>query len=73
MKHPHELTPEELADLRYGQWTGDPKGTPRRPTQCSEEVWTNLPWSPYQCSRQNGHGPKGLYCKQHAKRFEVKP
>lgn len=23
-------------------------------------------WNSYQCKRKNGHGPEGLYCKQHA-------
>ncbi len=29
--------------------------------QCQER------WVSYQCSRKRGHGPDGLYCKQHAK------
>ena len=24
----------------------------------------------YQCTRSNGHGPDGLYCKTHAKKVE---
>ena len=27
---------------------------------------------PYQCSRKNGYGPNGLYCKQHAKKIKDK-
>ena len=39
--------------------------------QCVVEVFGE--WNSYQCSRKRGHGPDGLYCKQHAKKFEVKP
>ena len=33
--------------------------------RCAYEVWDNF--TSYQCSRTNGHGTNGLYCKQHAK------
>ena len=54
---------------RYGVWNGCPKGKPEDPTHCIEEVWlSGSSWIPYQCSRKRGHGPDGLYCKQHAKK-----
>jgi hypothetical protein len=55
---------------RYGQWAGNPKGEEEDPTRCVKEVWPSDGWTPYQCPRKRGHGPDGLYCKQHAKRFE---
>lgn len=61
-----------MKERRYGQWAGNPKGTPEDPECCIEEVWpTQGGWSPYQCSRKRGHGPDGLYCKQHAKKHEA--
>ena len=55
-------------ERRYGQWVGNPKGRRQDPTKCIEEVWpSNGGWIPYQCTRKRGHGPDGLYCKQHAK------
>jgi hypothetical protein len=36
------------------------------PTRCAELVWTNDRWPTCnQCTRKRGHGPDGLYCKQH--------
>ena len=37
------------------------------PDQCAYEVWDFSGWQLHQCSRKPGHGPEGLYCKQHAK------
>ena len=54
---------------RYGVWGGNPKGMPEDATSCIEEVWpSGACWIPYQCTRKRGHGPDGLYCKQHAKK-----
>jgi hypothetical protein len=56
---------------RFGCWNGCPNGKPEDPTRCIEEVWpTYSSWIPYQCNRRRGHGPDGLYCKQHAKKHE---
>jgi len=36
--------------------------------RCNYKVWTGSYINPQRrCSRKNGHGNKGLYCKQHAK------
>jgi len=57
--------------LRYGAWAGNPKGTLEDKTLCIIEVWPKSgTWIPYQCTRKRGHGPDGLYCKQHAKIIE---
>lgn len=48
---------------RYGQWAGNPKGLPEDPIRCVEVVWSGF--QRFQCSRNRGHGPDGLYCKQH--------
>jgi len=58
-------TIEEAKKYRYGSWVGNPKGTPYKEGRCAYEVWSAF--ISYQCTRNNGHGPEGLYCKQHAK------
>jgi hypothetical protein len=63
-------------ERRYGCWSGRPNGTAEDATKCIEEVWpTSGGWIiPHQCCRKRGHGPDGLYCKQHAKKHnEVVP
>ena len=54
-----------LLKKRYGQWSGNPRGVPYNPEHCVEGVWGD--YIERQCSRKKGHGPDGLYCKQHAK------
>lgn len=51
---------------RYGQWAGNPTGTPEDPARCVMEVWRSM--YSHQCLRPRGHGPLGEYCAQHAKR-----
>ena len=47
------------ANLRtYGRYD-----TPENPTKCIESVWGG--WTGHQCHRKRGHGPDGLYCRQH--------
>jgi hypothetical protein len=53
-------------ERRYGACGVCPMGQAEDPTRCIEEVDG---WIPHQCSRKRGHGPDGLYCKQHAKQF----
>jgi len=55
---------------RYGVWAGNPKGWPEDAARCITEVSDG--WHFSQCGRKRGHGPDGLYCKQHAKRVEEK-
>ena len=55
---------------RYGQWAGNPAGKSADKARCAEEVWRDF--LSHQCSRKNGHGPEGIYCKQHAKRLVEK-
>lgn len=56
----------------YGDWSGNPKGCVENLSQCIEEVW-GTPWVPYQCKRKRGHGANGLFCRQHAKKYEKEP
>jgi hypothetical protein len=35
-----------------------------------KEIVARDGWWRQRCSRKNGHGPGGKYCKQHAKRYE---
>lgn len=62
------MTIEEARKYRYFQWSGNKNGTPYREGRCAYEVAGADRWiSFHQCYRKNGHGPAGLYCKQHAK------
>ena len=60
-------TKAEARVKRYGAWAGCQKGQRYDSDRCAEEVWGGGSHIPYQCSRKPGHGPDGLYCKQHAK------
>lgn len=40
------------------------------PERCAYEVHDCKSFYSYQCCRKPGHGPDGLYCKQHAKIVE---
>lgn len=58
---------------RYGQWAGNERGTKEDVTRCIEEVWpTGRSIISYQCQRKRGHGPGGVYCRQHAARHQGK-
>ena len=63
-----------MKQRRYGIWNGNPQGHPEQIGKCIETV--NSGGSGFdsyigrQCSRKRGHGPDGLYCKQHGKRAE---
>jgi len=61
-------TREEAEKYRYNQWAGNPNGWKFNPKQCAYEACCNFDF--YQCSRPSGHGPDGLYCKQHARMVE---
>ena len=52
---------------KYGVWAGNPRGRPENTTRCIANVSDGTGWHWYQCSRKRGHGPDGLYCKQHAR------
>jgi hypothetical protein len=58
-------------ERRYGVWGRRPRRQPVDPTRCIAEVFHRLTTIPCQCSRKRGHGPDGLFCKQHAKQHEV--
>lgn len=66
LKFPKTL--QEAEAYKYNRWGGNPEGTPYLSKECAYEVCSNSFF--YQCSRKNGHGPAGLYCKQHAKMVE---
>lgn len=52
----------------YGKWAGKPVGTPEDVTLCVETIVADrFVTGGYQCRRKRGHGPDGLYCKQHGK------
>lgn len=64
-------TLEEAQQLRYG-----PAGlSAYLAGRCSHPVkaylWSGEPQYDVQCSRRNGYGPAGLYCKQHARIVEA--
>lgn len=59
------MTKEEAARYRYGQWVGWPHGFAYNQSRCAYEVGDA--GFRHQCNRKPGHGPDGLYCKQHAR------
>jgi len=61
-------TKEQARKNRYGAWAGNETGIPYIEGQCAWAVWPGDGWIQKQCSRKNGYGLDGLYCKQHAKR-----
>lgn len=66
MRNPPRTRAEADA-MRYGRWAGNPEGMLLRPCYCAYvigDTYLN------QCSRKPGHGPDGLYCKQHARMVE---
>jgi len=63
----YPVTLEQAKKYRYRVWGGEPKGIAYVEGVCAYEVWPHR-GLPYQCQRQNGHGPDELYCKQHAKK-----
>ena len=64
-------TLDQASIHRYGEWAGNPKGTKYNPKHCAYEVWPiDRGMIPHQCRRNNGHGPNGLFCWQHASTLE---
>ena len=56
-----EVTTKEQAQAQtYGP---SYSAAPYDSTRCVASVWDD--WSNHQCHRKPGHGPAGLYCKQH--------
>ena len=50
---------------RYGVWAGSP-GDPEDLTRCIEVIDVRAGWGrSHQCRLKRGHGPEGLYCRQH--------
>jgi hypothetical protein len=59
-------TPKEDGFRYYAQWGGNPRGTREDVTRCVEQVHDGgRGMRLHQCNRKRGHGPDGLYCKQH--------
>ena len=63
-------TRAEAETWRYGQWSGNPEGRLFDPARCAYSVSDAGGYIETQCSRKPGHGPDGLFCKQHAARIE---
>lgn len=56
----------------YGRWAGNPKGNLEDVTRCIESVTRNERGAiAGQCGFKRGHGPDGLYCKQHATKYQT--
>lgn len=50
----------------YGAWAGNEAGRKPDFTRCCESVASGRgSWHSSQCSKPNGHGPDGAYCKIH--------
>ncbi len=56
---------------RYGQWAGCPQGQPENTDHCIETVSDDFSPPSRQCGRKRGHGPGGLYCKQHGRMAQI--
>ena len=54
----------------YDTGTAIARNDPEDPICCIEEVNDSGGWHSYQCTRKRGYGPKGEYCKQHARMVE---
>jgi len=65
-------TLEEAKKMRYGQWSGNEQGHHHYSEQCAWPV-TQASQITCQCNRAPGHGPEGLYCKQHARMLPKPP
>jgi len=65
-------TLKEARKHKYGAWAGNPRGImDYMEGYCASEIYlpSDCKDISYQCSRKNGYGPRGLYCKQHAKKL----
>jgi hypothetical protein len=62
----------ENGKRRYGVWAGNPQGTLENKERCIVEVANPPSWTTVQCSRKRGYGRNGEFCKQHAKKQELK-
>lgn len=54
----------------YGQSAANPRGDKERKDNCLAEPYSCHSFVSMQCTRKRGHGPDGLFCKQHAKMIE---
>lgn len=53
----------------YSAWSGTDTGTPVNPTRCITVVsHDGVAGYTRQCMHPNGHGPDGMFCKNHAKK-----
>ncbi len=59
-------TLEEARAYKYEISTSNPQGYNYQEGHCAFERPYMFFAGDYQCSRKKGHGPDGLYCKQHA-------
>jgi len=61
-----EWTLSSLHSKKYGDWAGNPRGTPADPSRCCERAGGyGRGEIPHQCSKKRGYGPEKAYCKQH--------
>lgn len=63
-------TLEEAKRYRYNKWGGNPRGNHYDSSRCADEAYDSVSRMFYQCSRKPGHGPDGIFCKQHARMRE---
>jgi hypothetical protein len=63
----YPTTLEEARQMRYG--TVYVKLCYRE-GYCAHDTWLKHTLGGWQCCRPNGHGPGGLYCRQHARMIE---
>ncbi len=57
---------------RYRTWGGNPRGDAENITRCIESVADGgRSCLSHQCYRKRGHGPQGLFCRQHGIKAEL--
>jgi hypothetical protein len=55
---------------RYDKWAGNPRGIRESAARCVAQVADSTGFHFLQCGRRRGHGPDGLFCKQHARMID---
>ena len=65
----YPMTKAEAEKYRYDKSSLNPQGTAYNPDRCAKAVFRGIGWRSiqFQCRRQPGKGPDGLYCAQHAR------
>lgn len=66
-RQPVDVTESLMAHYpkSYSSWAGNKNGVKPDFSCCCKSVQSRDGWRSHQCSKPNGHGPDGAYCKTH--------